>query len=136
MSKELLFLLAADGLLLLHSLFVGFVVFGQVLIVAGAWRRWSWIRNPWFRFLHLMAIGIVVIQAWLGRVCPLTTWEMALRARAGDAVYAGSFVAHWLEVFLYYRLPAWVFVVCYTVFAAIVVVSWIMLPPRGWGKRA
>ena len=34
--------------------------------------------------------------AWIGMICPLTTWEMALRAKAGDATYSGSFIAHWL----------------------------------------
>ncbi len=135
MSEELLFLLAADAVLLLHALFVAFVLLGQLLIIVGGWRRWRWVRNRRFRLLHLLAIGIVVIQSWLGRICPLTTWEMALRSRAGDSVYTGSFVVHWVETILYYSLPAWVFVVCYTAFAALVVASWFAVPPRpGSGK--
>jgi multisubunit Na+/H+ antiporter MnhB subunit len=130
MQSSLPYLLAADALLLLHALFVAFVIFGLALIVIGKARRWSWIRNPWFRVAHLAAIGIVVVQSWLGAICPLTTWEMALRSRAGDAAYTGSFVAHWLETLLYYRAPAWVFVVAYTLFAAVVIVSWFWVRPR------
>ena len=130
MDSGALFLLAADVLLFSHLLFVAFVIFGLVLIAVGKVLDWSWVRNPWFRVVHLVAIAVVVLQSWLGVICPLTTWEMALRERAGDAIYTGSFISHWLESLLYYRAPAWVFVVCYTAFAAIVVASWFLVPPR------
>jgi hypothetical protein len=101
-----------------------------VLILLGKTRNWRWVRNPWFRLAHLAAIGVVVLQSWLGAICPLTIWEMALRERAGDTVYAGSFIAHWLGTLLYYRLPDWVFVFCYTAFGALVLLSWYWVRPR------
>ena len=58
------------------------------------------------------------------------TWEMALRTAAGDAVYGGSFISHWLESLLYYHAPKWVFMVCYTLFGSLVVVSWFWVRPR------
>lgn len=129
------YLMAADLLLFGHALFVAFVVLGLVLILVGKFVSWAWVRNPWFRSAHLAAIGIVVLQSWVGVSCPLTTWEMALRHRAGDAAYSGSFISHWLEYLLYYQAPAWVFTVCYTVFASIVVASWVWIRPRRFGKR-
>lgn len=129
MESPLLYLLAADAVLLLHALFVAFVVFGLVLILAGRSLAWAWVRNPWFRLAHLLAICVVVVQSWFGVICPLTTLEMALRARAGDTVYTGLFMAHWIEAILYYRAPAWVFAVCYTLFAAVVVASWYWVRP-------
>ena len=128
-------LLAADALLLLHVLFVAFVVLSLVLIFVGSVRGWSWVRNPWFRLVHLVAVAVVVIQAWLGLLCPLTTIEMALRSRAGDGVYSGSFVAHWLQAILYYEGPAWAFTVVYTVFGAVVVAGWIWVPPRRFSRH-
>jgi len=125
------YLLAADAVLLLHVLFVAFVVVALLLILAGRPLSWDWVRNWWFRVIHLGAIGIVVLQAWLGVICPLTRLEMYLRDRAGDTTYAGSFVAHWLEAILYYRAPAWVFAVAYTLFAIVVVMSWVWVRPRG-----
>ena len=133
METDFLFLLAADALLLSHVLFVAFVVLGLALILVGKPLGWAWIRNPWFRLIHLAAIGVVVLQSWIGVICPLTNWEMALRERAGAAVYSGAFISHWLESILYYRAPAWVFTVCYTVFAAAVVASWFWIRPRGFG---
>jgi energy-converting hydrogenase Eha subunit A len=134
MESGPLFLLAADMLLFVHLIFVAFVVLGLVLIFLGKPLRWSWVKNPWFRIAHLLAIGIVVVQSWLGAICPLTTWEMALRERAGDAVYSGSFIAQLLEAILYYQAPTWIFTVCYTVFGAIVIASWIWVRPHGFTK--
>jgi len=129
------YLLAADSVLLVHALFVAFVVFGLVLILAGRSMSWAWVRNPWFRLAHGAGIAIVVAQAWLGIICPLTTLEMALRERAGKVVYAGSFMAHWLEELLYYQAPQWVFVVAYTVFGALVAASLLWVRPRGFSSK-
>ena len=125
------YLLAADAVLLLHVLFVAFVVAGLLLVLAGRLLSWDWVRNWWFRVIHLGAIGIVVLQAWLGVICPLTRLEMYLRDKAGDTTYAGSFVSHWLEAILYYRAPAWIFAVAYTLFAIVVVMSWVWVRPHG-----
>ena len=130
MDDTTLYLIAADAMLFTHALFVGFVVFGLSLIFIGKWRGWRWVHRFWFRVTHLVAIAVVVLQSWLGMICPLTVWEMELRALAGDQVYTGSFIAHWLEYLLYYRAPNWVFVLVYTAFAALVVASWYWVRPR------
>jgi len=135
MESELLFLLAADVLLFGHVLFVAFVVFGLALTLVGGLLKWAWVRNPWFRVAHLAAIGIVVVQSWIGMICPLTSLEMSLRERGGDATYSGSFIAHWLDSLLYYQAPAWVFAICYTAFAAAVIVSWYWVRPRRFIER-
>jgi len=127
-----LILLAADAILLIHVLFVAFIVAGLVLIFAGKALSWFWVRNPWFRILHLAAIGIVAAQSWFGVICPLTVWEMALRSRAGDTVYSGTFISYWLQRLLYYQAPEWVFVVAYTAMGLVVVASWIWVRPRSF----
>jgi hypothetical protein len=43
----------ADAVLALHVAFVCFVVIGLLLVLAGGALRWSWVRNPWFRWSHL-----------------------------------------------------------------------------------
>jgi len=120
----------ADLVLVTHLEFVAFVILGLLLIVAGGFRHWSWIRNPWFRLLHLAAIGVVVVQAWFGMICPLTTLEMWLRQRAGESAYHGSFIEHWVQKILFYDGPAWVFTVAYTLFGLLVVGTWAGFPPR------
>lgn len=121
--------LAADALLFIHVLFVAFLIVGLLLILVGRLFSWSWVRNPWFRMAHLIGIVVVVFQSWLGVPCPLTIWEMELRSKAGDAVYAGSFISHWLEKVLYFEAPDWVFIVCYTIFGLLVLLNWFWVRP-------
>lgn len=73
----------ADLILITHVTFVAFVIVGLMVILIGGAFGWSWIRNPWFRVLHLASIAVVIVQAWLGDICPLTTFEMYLREKAG-----------------------------------------------------
>jgi Protein of Unknown function (DUF2784) len=126
----------ADAVLLIHAGFVLFVVLGLALIIAGGARRWRWVRNPWFRIVHLAAIAIVVGESWLGFACPLTTIEMALRAQSGGPVYDESFIAHWVRTLLYYQAPPWVFTVAYSAFAACVIASWIAVRPQSFSPQA
>ncbi len=134
MGSEMAYLIAADTLLIAHVLFVAFVILGLLLTLAGKVLGWPWVRNPWFRLAHVLGIGVVVLQAWLGVICPLTTWEMALRTKGGDTVYAGSFISHWLGQLLYYQAPEWVFIACYTMFGLMVAASWFWVRPRRFAK--
>jgi hypothetical protein len=130
MPAESAYILAADALLLAHVLFVAFVVVGLAAIYLGAWLSWSWVRNYWFRILHLGGIVLVSLESWAGAICPLTIWEMQLREKAGQSTYEGSFIQHWLQSLLYYDAPDWVFTLIYTVFGSIVVASWFIVQPR------
>ncbi len=126
--------LLADLLLVLHAMVVLFVVGGLAAILLGAALGWRWIRNPWFRLAHLGTIAFVVIQTWLGELCPLTVWEQALRDYAGQPAYQGSFIAHWLDRLLYVEAPWWVFIVAYTLFGLAVLATFLLVPPRFRGK--
>ena len=126
----------ADAVLAVHVAIVVFVVGGLLLILLGNRLGWPWVNRPWFRYLHLMAIGVVVLQAWLGVLCPLTTLEMWLRAEAGEAGYTGSFVQHWLQRLLYYEAPPWVFIAAYSLFGLAVLFAWWKFPPaKGSGRQ-
>lgn len=122
--------LLADLVLVLHVGAVLFVVAGELLVLAGGWRGWAWVRIRWLRLLHLLLMLFIALQPWLGRLCPLTDWEQALRARAGEATYEGGFIAHWLGELLYVQAPWWVFVAAYSAFALLVVASWWLVPPQ------
>ena len=122
--------LAADAVLVVHALFIVFVVGGQLLIVAGLVLGWGWVRNRAFRLAHLAAIAIVVLQAWLGVLCPLTVFENALRESAGETGYGRSFIEYWLHRVIFYEAEPWVFTVIYTVFGAVVAATWYFGRPR------
>lgn len=120
----------ADLVLFIHAAFVAFVVLGQVVILLGWWRGWRWTRKMSFRVAHLAAIGYVVLESWIGIACPLTVLENTLRRAAGEAGYAGSFIADWLSRLLYWSAPPWIFTLVYTLFGVLVAVTYWKYPPR------
>lgn len=124
----------ADLVVVLHFLFVVFVVLGLFVVFIGLDRRWEWVRNFWFRSVHLAAIAFVVAQSWLGLTCPLTTLENSLRRQAGEATYPGAFIVYWAHRMLFYDAPEWIFTVCYSLFGLAVVAAFWFAPPR-WPFR-
>lgn len=116
----------ADLLLVFHFLVAGFIVLGLILVWIGVLARWSWVRNPWFRYLHLGAILMVAAEAILGYACPLTVWEDLLRG----GVRPESFVGRWVFRLLYYNAPEWVFTALYAAWAAASLITLRLVPPR------
>lgn len=115
----------ADVVLLVHALFVTFVVGGLAFIWIGALLGWPIVRNFLLRVLHLAAILFIFAETLIGVACPLTVWEDQLRGRAADS----GLVARWLHRILYYDFPGWVFLTVYLLFALAVVASFVLIPP-------
>ena len=126
----------ADLVLLLHVTFVAFVLLGLLLVILGRGVGWRWIYNPWFRYIHLGAIGFVIVQTWLGLLCPLTVLEMTLREKAGSETYAGSFMGYWLQRLLYYDAPWQVFALAYSLFGLLVCLSLWWIRPGPLTRRS
>lgn len=120
----------ADVVLAAHVAIAAFVVCITLALLIGGPLGWRWLRRPWLRWTHVALVVVIALQAWLGRLCPLTIWEQWLRARAGQAVYTESFVAHWLSRLLFFEAPWWVFVAAYSVLVLVVVAAWFRWPPR------
>jgi hypothetical protein len=124
----------ADVIVALHVAYVGFVVLGQLLILAGLGLRWEWVRNPWFRVAHLLAIAIVGFEAICGIDCPLTIWEDQLRLLAGQTITEGSFVGRLLHSVIFYDAQPWILDLSHIAFALLVVITFLAAPPR-WRQR-
>lgn len=116
---------AADALLVVHFAIVVFIAGGLILTWIGAALHWAWVRNRWFRYLHLGAIAFVALEALVGMTCPLTEWEDALRGGARPE----SFVGRWVQQLLYYRAPEWVFTALYLAWAAATLLTLRLVPP-------
>jgi hypothetical protein len=130
MSKAAL----ADAIAVAHLAYVLFVVLGLAAILLGLACRWQWVRNFYFRAIHLTAIGIVAVEELLRVQCPLTTWERALRAEIGQTVADASFMARLANAVLFRPLEPWVFVAAHLTFAALVLLTFLLAPPR-WPRR-
>lgn len=81
----------ADAVLVLHGAFIAWATLGALAV-------WRWPRLVW---AHLPALAWGVwIEASAG-LCPLTPLEVALRQRAGQRGYEGSFIDHYLGALIY-----------------------------------
>ena len=129
----MIYRILADLTVIIHFAYVMFVILGLLLTLIGWALKWDWIRNRWFRGLHLTMILIVVLEAWVGITCPLTNWEQDLRAAAGQETYQGDFIANWFHDAMFFDAPPWVFTFCYTAFGALVLATLVLVPPR-WRK--
>ena len=81
----------ADAVLVLHGLFIVWVVFGGLAVIA----------RPLLAWLHLPAVAWAVWISWSGSYCPLTPLEQSLRHAAGQAGYEGGFIEHYLGALIY-----------------------------------
>lgn len=81
----------ADLVLIVHFLFVLFVLFGGTAVF---WK-------PWLAWAHLPAALYGLLIEWVGWICPLTPLEQYLRRQAGGSGYADGFVEHHLLALLY-----------------------------------
>ena len=116
----------ADLVLFAHFAFVAFVVGGLAAIWLGAALGWRWVRGWRFRIAHFAAISFVAAEALLGVLCPLTVWEDALRGRGSEV----GFIARWVRSAMFYELPNWVFTTAYVLFAAVVALTFWLVPPE------
>ncbi len=79
-------------------------------------------------FIVFVVLGFILIVA--GKICPLTTWENDMREVQGGRAYPSTFVGYYLQKIIYYDFPLWVFAMGYTAFTVIVLMTWIIRPPR------
>lgn len=130
----MLYSLAADAIVVAHLIYVSFVIFGLVLILLGRALGWAWVRNSWFRVIHLSMIMIVVVESLYSITCPLTTLEDYLRQQAGQTVQEGSFIGRMAHHLLFVDIPPQSFVWIYCLFGLLVLTSWVIVPPNCLGR--
>jgi hypothetical protein len=126
-----LYSVLADLVLLVHFAFVAFVVLGFVAIWVGYFCRWRFVRDLRFRVAHLLAMGVVLAESLTGFICPLTTWENALRRLAGEGPgYSGSFIQHWFGRILFHDWSEQTFACLYAGFFLLVGLTFWLVRPR------
>lgn len=122
--------IVADVIVLLHLAYVAFVVIGLGVIIVGRWFQWRWIRNSYFRVIHLSMIAIVVVESLLSITCPLTTLEHWLRQQAGQSPTSESFMGRLAQDLLFYEFTQEFFTIAYCLFGSLVLLTFILVPPR------
>ena len=119
----------SEILMVLHFLWIVFMLYGFVLTIRGLWQPSFWDR--WlFRSLHLLGILFVAAMPLLDRLCPLTEWEYQLRSKYDpNAEYSGSFIIDWLEKIIYPDVPLEVVLIPTFLIAGFTFVMYILRPP-------
>lgn len=152
---------SANLIVFVHVLFVGFVVLSVPTILVGRYFHWNWVRNFWFRLVHLLLMAIVIIETVSDFPCPLTVWERDLRLIGGqlhqaryddgelktnddgepllkaNREYQNDFVGRLLHriIFLEFEvLTPELLNTCYYVFGSLVLATYILVPPS-WPSR-
>jgi hypothetical protein len=125
--------LAADVVVVVHVGYVFFVVLGQLAIWLGLALRWRWIYNSWFRWVHLVMMAIVGLEAVFNITCPLTRAESVLRGWGSEVAAEDSFVGRLLHNLIFVDLPSAVLSALHITFALLVVATFVLAPPRRVG---
>jgi Protein of Unknown function (DUF2784) len=81
----------ATAVLLLHALFILWVVFGALLTRS----------RPVLRWLHILSLFWGILTELTPSPCPLTLLENWLEKRAGIEPYQGGFLLHYLDKLVY-----------------------------------
>jgi hypothetical protein len=87
--------------LLLHALFILWVVFGALVTRS----------RPVLRWLHIASLAWGILTELMPWPCPLTVLENWLEAKAGVQPYQGGFLLHYMDKLVYPDISATVLTV-------------------------
>ncbi len=119
----------ADIVVVLHFIWIIFMLFGFFLTIYGFFRKkiFDW----WlFRTLHLLGILFVGILTTLRRFCPLTILENISRIKYDpESTYPGSFIVHYIENLVYPDVNQTLLRIGTVLAAVFILVVYIIKPP-------
>ena len=115
--------------MILHLAWIIFMLWGFVLTIRGFFHpkffdRWL------FRTVHLLGILFVVALEILGKYCPLTLWENALKGHYNpETDYPGSFIIKYIEQMIYPDVSPLVVIIPTILLATFTLVAFVSKPP-------
>lgn len=119
---NMLYRIAADGVLLIHFLWIAFVILGFPLFL--------YINLPGWRIVHLLVLVIMIIMQLTRTICPLTYLEAYLKSKGTSGhVYPGQFMIESIEKLIYVEDLTLEKITCLTmIFFAVVLLSFWLKP--------
>lgn len=89
------YLALADAILIVHLLYIAWVIFGAIFTRG----------RPWLAGVHIATIIWGIITETTSAPCPLTIAENWCEARAGIPPFHGPFLLHCLDATVYPNVP-------------------------------
>jgi len=127
----MLYRIFAEAIIVVHFLFVLFMLLGFLLTLYALFFREKFLDWWLFRSLHLLGIFYVASLSILGKYCPLTLLENQLMSRyEASSVYSGSFIVHYLEKFIYPDVNPLTIQIPTVFIAILTIVAFIGRPPK------
>ncbi|MFQ3651799.1 MAG: DUF2784 family protein [Gemmataceae bacterium] len=120
----------ADLIAVSHLAFMAGVLLFPLLVLLGGGLGWSWVRRFWLRLIHLLTVLLVVMQPIVGHECPINEFERTLRGGELRNLQGASPLGAWANQLIYTRKPLEQLIPVYLSFAAVVVLSWLLVRPE------
>ena len=120
----------ADVIAVAHLAFMAGVLLFPLGVLLGGWLGWAWVRRFWPRLIHLLAVLLVVMQPLVGHECPINEFERTLREGDLRNLEGASPLGAWANHLVYTRKHMPQLIPIYLGFAALVVLSWLVVRPE------
>ena len=119
----------ADAIMVIQLAWIIFMIWGFALTIRGFFHP-KFFERWLFRTVHLLGILFVVTLEILGRYCPLTLWENALRTHYNpETDYPGSFIIKQIEQMIYPDVSPLVVIIPTILLAAFTLAVFVLKPP-------
>tara|TARA_B100000989_G_scaffold288139_1_gene258544 strand:- start:576 stop:947 length:372 start_codon:yes stop_codon:yes gene_type:complete len=119
-------ILFSEIILLLHLLIFLFITLSFILIPIGYFQKWEWVKNKYYRSIHLILMGIISIETILGFMCPLTILENYFR----DDIKVDNKLTEIAHQILYWDLPNYQFIILYILSFSYLIFLWFFFKPN------
>lgn len=119
----------ADAIMVIHLAWIIFMIWGFALTIRGFFHP-KFFERWLFRTIHLSGILFVTTLEILGKYCPLTLWENALRSHYNpETDYPGSFIIGHITDLVYPDVSPMLVIVPTIVIAAFTLAVFVLKPP-------
>ena len=112
--------------LFFHFFIFLFITFSFFLIPFGYFKKWEWVKNKYYRLIHLVLMGIILIETILGFMCPLTILENFLR----NNIEVDNNLTQIIHQIMYWNLPNYQFIILYILSFSYLIFLWFFFKPN------
>ena len=118
-------ILFSEIVLLFHFCIFLFMILSFFLIPLGYYQEWKWVKNKYYRLIHLVLMGIIFIETILGFMCPLTILENFLR----NDIEINNKITQIIHQIMYWDLPTYQFIILYLLSLLYLIFLWCFFKP-------